>query len=240
MTMSKEKMLKVLEKEGRTVISSKLVDYSTLMFKEQVGEMDLCVIRYYNTDIITFIPTRQSFDICNSRRIILRTDRFYTKSTKKRINDHQNEVRIEQKNGLWYVHSRHGGETTPFFDGIEILDGSVISPRKLIDRAHIKFKKYQKLIKDYCDEIKTLDGFPEPHGGDCWLCMINNYKDANHLIGHLNEKYIHGTLLINALKDNGYTDFAINRLFFEEWDQNKNIVVQSVRRFLKKKLGMPR
>jgi len=240
MSMSKEKMLKALGKEGRTIISSKLVDYSTMMFKEQVGEMELCVIRYYNTDIITFIPTEDSFDICNSRRIILKTGGFYTRSTKKRINDYQSEVRIEQENGLWYVHSRHGGEATPFFDGIEILNGIVVSPDKLLLNAHSKFEKYKKLIKEYCDEIKKLNNFPEPHGGDCWLCMFNDDKDEGHIISHLEEKYIHGTILINALKDNGYTDFAINWLFFKEWNRNKIRVVQTVRRFLKKRLGMPK
>ena len=68
-------------------------------------------------------------------------------------------------------------------------------------------------IKKYVDLI-TEDNLPIPNNGDCWYCLMTTDKDkktlgdafgdTSHLISHLEEGYVVGSLLVNAMREAGY------------------------------------
>ena len=59
-------------------------------------------------------------------------------------------------------------------------------------------------------------------------------NDKSHLIDHLKSVYIHGSLILNALKWAGYTHPEV--IFSMD---HRNSIVRSVRRYFKFKLGYP-
>jgi hypothetical protein len=85
-------------------------------------------------------------------------------------------------------------------------DKRLISKEKSSDKKKISILKNK--IKNYVDLLNK--GMPEPSLGDCWVCASNQQSCLN---SHLNEGYIHGTLLINALQDEGRNDINIQRMF---------------------------
>ena len=74
-------------------------------------------------------------------------------------------------------------------------------------------------IKKYVDLI-TEDNLPIPSNGDCWYCLMKEVKtgkplgdctsDKDHLISHMEEGYVVGSLLVNAMREAGYRDEQIS------------------------------
>jgi hypothetical protein len=106
----------------------------------------------------------------------------------------------------------------------------------------------KKMIKQYCDDIRKLPNLPIPNGGDCWHCHFVTQdgvpwgdKDKDHFMEHLQERYVHGSLIFNAMKDAGHTDYMIGLAFkqgdcAEPWSRDR--AVSAVRRYFKRKLGL--
>lgn len=67
------------------------------------------IIRHHATEIIRFEP---------DGRVILDTDGHHTATTKHRLNNYVQGVRIWQKAGVWYMAAN--GHEAPFFDGVTI------------------------------------------------------------------------------------------------------------------------
>jgi len=79
-----------------------------------------------------------------------------------------------------------------------------------------------------------------PNNGDCWHCLFRDKQgktmgelsSSDHLLQHLKEGYIHGSLIINALKSVGY---RLPEVILD----NRGSVIQAVRRYFYKSLGIP-
>ena len=216
--------------EGVECTESKIIDNNTVKYVRPDG---VTVIRLHRTDILTF-PKRGG--------VIFNTDGWKTKVTKERMNDYQHEAQIIQDKGLWYISTtgwENKKEWISYFDGVKVKDGKVINPRKT---ANNKDKKLLKLITGYCKEIRNMEELPYPSSGDCWYCsmrtedgesMGDSFKDKDHLLGHLKEKYVHGSLIFNALEWAGYANPAI---IFQM--KLKDSCISAVRRYFKSKLGL--
>jgi len=82
-------------------------------------------------------------------------------------------------------------------------------------------------------------------GGDCWSCSMfdqdlkagEKSTDSLHLESHLEEVYIHGSLIFNALKWAGYQD---PRFIFQldHWLFFRDIIKRAVKRYFKANLGI--
>lgn len=140
--------------------------------------------------------------------VTLNSGGWRTITTKERINQYSH-ARISQLGGIWYTYG------VPFYDGITIKDGKVTNPQT-VDVAGIEAKKKQ--ITKFVNLI-TKDNLPQPDMGDCWMCSLRS-KDgetlgefsshnAEHLWGHIEEGYLHGSLLVNAMRAKGYSDKGI-------------------------------
>ena len=218
--------------EGVEYKEAKIIENNTIEYIRPDG---VKVIRLHRTDIITF-PKRGG--------VILNTDGWKTVTTKDRINTYNGECTVIQDKGLWYVTtSLHPYQDRflriPFFDGIKIKDGTVINPKK---SAHRKEQSLLRQIKAYCDKVKKLDVLPIPDGGDCFYCSMQTTEgtswgdtsgNTSHLREHLKEKYIHGSLIFNALKNAGYTD---PRVIFQM--DMRDSIVRAIKKYFKFKLGL--
>jgi hypothetical protein len=213
------------------VVSSKFIDSNTLRIKCQDGSE---VIRFYNTDIITIRP---------NGNYIFTSGGWQTMTTKQRLNDYS-PFHLYQKNHLWYIcHSDtvNGYDYNWFYDGMEYKkmgnEYKLIRVRqspKDLDKMKTKIKKYVNLLDD-------MD-IPQPSSGDCWYCSMSTQDDKSlgdaignkeHLQSHMKEKYLHGSILINAMKDAGYQDDQIG---FHYQLQLKDTFKKSLRKYLQKRL----
>ncbi len=176
-------------------------------------------------------------------RITLNSGGWKTPTTKDRINEFS-PFWLWQNKGLWTFTSN--GITSIFYDGVTIMkNGRIIKPL-FEDRKH---KRLMKLINTYCAKLKAFDKLPEPRNGDCLYCRTTTtgevlgdiFNNHSHVLMHLKEKYVHGSLIVNALKWAGYRDEGIP-IHYWMWGRengpSKTSVLSAVRRYLKRQCGI--
>lgn len=207
-TKTKKDILENVEKE---VLSSKFVAKNTLHI-HYVDKSE--AIRFHETDVITKLP---------NGKVVLSSGGWRTATTKERINTYvrqflsdPNVTRwnfLSQNKGVWYI-----GESE-FYDGITLSKaGKIVSKIKKPNLE--KVAKVKKQISKFVSLI-TKENLPLPSGGDCWLCSLRTESgetmgemggkesEAEHLRGHIKEGYLHGSLLVNAMREAGFEDRQI-------------------------------
>ena len=215
---TKKELLAGIEKE---VLNSKIIENNTLLINYTDGSK---AYRLHNTDVVTV----------NKGKFILNSGGWRTKTTKERINTFA-PVNMWQEKGVWYL-----SNGVPFYDGITVNEsGEVISKVKNIDLK--KIAKIKKEIKTYCDLI-TKDNLPIPDNGDCWFCLMrtdegkslgDSSNNADHLLSHLKEGYMHGSILVNSMHEAGYQDRQIGLHYSMKLTDTFK---RSLRKYLQKRL----
>ena len=187
----------IMQGVGHVAGSSRIVGNNTVNYKREDGSD---VIRLHRTDIIVTNPDGS---------VTLNSGGYRTVTTKARINEYIHH-RVYQDAGVWYI-----GDEVPFFDGITI-DASGELPDVSMDEPN-RVRELTDRINAYVRLIKEVDTLPKPNGGDCWICLMFDKPepgDANaagsgdtmHLAEHMREGYVHGSLLVNAMRFAGYRD----------------------------------
>jgi len=210
-------------------VSSRMAGHSTLEYTLEDGTK---VIRFHKTDIIRIAP---------DGTVTLNTGGWKTPTTKKRMNEYlPSGVSIYQEKGMWWLCK--GGsywekniKRYPFVDGVQVTpDGTIVgSDPQEAERV----KKLNKQISKYIRELKKLDKVPQPDLGDCLLCKFPGKPIC--LEDHLEETYIHGTLLLKAMEEYGCTPFVIRGTFDNlNMFENRFQLTQAVRRYFKRHLGL--
>lgn len=200
--------------------SSKFVASNTIEYFLK----DKKYIRLHQTDIITF----------GKDFIILNSGGWKTPTTKNRINSFQSICIISQEKSIWTVKTTTGEESL-FYDGLKIKNnGHIVRPIK----DDKKTARLLKQINAYCKKLSKLKTLPEPHGGDCFYCQMRDQEnkpvdDTRHLLSHLKEKYVMGSLIFNALEAAGYT-FPV--VIFKQ--DSRESIVRAVKRYFKKQLSI--
>lgn len=199
-----------------------------------VGTDGIVRYRMYQTDIVTV----------DKGVIILDNGGWATRTTKNKINQILEDITAQynsifQKGGVWY----YKNILTPFFNGMRINNnGKVLNASKGVPELKRKVR-IKKLIDRYCKKLNKLKTLPLPDSGDCWWCSgfaSIRCSNSDHLLFHLKEQYIHGTLILNALKARGYGDpHFIFRLAIDNMSIRSNIV-NAVRHYFKDRFGIPR
>jgi len=166
------------------------------------------IYQLYDTDIITVKPNGNVVYNSGGFRTKLTKDRIFTLSPIKAC--------IWQENHIWTLSIRTDenipGKSYTFYDGIEIdKNGNLVSENKNIDIKQLNttkrnISKFTKLI--------TKDNLPKPNSGDCLVCRLQNADgtsvlNRNCIPLHIEEMYMHGSLIINALREAGYNDMQI-------------------------------
>lgn len=215
----------ILEGITKDVISSKFVGRNTL----KVEYADKTTgYRLHNTDVVT---KGENF-------ISLSSGGWRTATTKERINTFS-PFKVWQEKGLWSVHTPAG--TFAFFDGITFdLSGKLKGKGKSPNIQ--KIEKTKKKISKFVAGL-TKENLPIPSTGDCWMCCLRDEKGVtwgdnrgdnhDHLQQHIQENYLHGSLLVNAMREYGYRDEQIGIHYqLKLADTFK----RSLRRYLQKRL----
>lgn len=197
------------------IIYSRVFDHNTFEYSVKDGEVRY---RLHNTDIA----------VVESEGVQLFTGGWKTKTSRDRINKILSSllfgISVYQESGKWYLHCPT--TTVEFFEGIKVnRNGQVSESPKSAVREAAQVEIWMKKVNAWAKKIRK-DGPMLPNGGDCWCCMfITNRvggpaptieelkKDPDHLIQHLKENYLHGTLLVLAMKVGGYNDNQIGYFF---------------------------
>lgn len=220
MSRTKKDLLEGITKE---VLKSRKIANNTLEIWYKDNSR---AIRLHNTDVITFI----------NNTIVLNSGTWRTPTTKDRINKYSGLKRlINQDRGIWYING------SMFYDGIVLdLKGNIIS--KILEPDLLKIAKIKRQITNFCNFI-TVENLPLPDNGDCWYCLMKEVEtgkslgDCNnnhdHLISHLKEGYLHGSLLVNAMLEAGYRNEQIG---FHYQLKCIDTFKRTLRRYLQKRL----
>ena len=230
------------------VKSSRVVANNTFELIENAGDNvgDDRIIRLHFTDIMVFRPDGS---------ILLDTGGWQTVTTKERMNRFLPDgLGIYQSDGFWYLTYRpdgyvdydSGAWTVPYIDKM-VIPPDYSKPKQdaiaLNSVAHQK--RMKRLINKMCRKVKELaeaKALPLPDSGDCFLCQIENGADMRnskvdplrnqqHIISHLEEGYIHGSLLVNAMLWCGYRMEQLRFVYYIRPEQN-------LRRYLKARVGL--
>lgn len=212
------------------ILRSKIVRHSTVSYETP----DALVIRYHFTDIVRCC--------IKDKWIVLANGGYFTRNTKERINEQigQFGMRIESVKESWWVTNKRG-ERHFFYDGITFdAEGRLLSGSRVSDLE--ARRELKKKIKAYAKKIATMPSLPKPSGGDCWYCLMcvqgtgetlgDAMGDTTHLREHVEDGYIHGSLLYNALEHCGYNPEMAHFI-------GGKGASRAVRKYLLDRLGFP-
>ena len=229
--MSGEKLTKASIMNGVDCVSSKVVANNTVEYRRENGDR---VIRFQHADILTFHA---------DGAVTATTGGWKRKVTKDRLNQFLDSAYFHIVKGTWYM--SHKGKEYPYSDGIHIgVQGNVSGCESV--RNIKRDNTLRKLIKRYCDKVRSLEKLPEPSAGDCWYCSMHTidngeslgdaFNDSSHIVDHVRKTYIHGSLILNAMRHKERNDFVIAMAFQRK--DFRDIVVHDVRSYLKHKLNL--
>lgn len=198
---------------GRVVLNSirKLPGYQNTFVYSLVD--GIVVYRLHQTDIIK---------VLQNGTVILNTGGYMTVTTAARMKEIFGLLHLSYRTwserGVWKFKIVQGYPddwrkgAIDFADGMMITrKGKVILPGPAMAVQKMRVKVQDK-IRKYCDLLakKLVTGWMVPEAGDCMYCHMctdegKSLGDASghddHLISHLKEGYLMGSLLWNAYKD---------------------------------------
>jgi len=216
--------------------SSRMIGHSTLEYMRPDG---IKVIRFHETDIVLIEP---------DGTVQLFTGGWLTPTTKKRLNEYlPSGFNIYSDKGVWWVSNgrpwnNDNRQVWAFTEGMRVTpDGNVLG----VDESKPeRIKQLRKKITKFCNEMKKLDTMPQPDLGDCLICRLP-VEQQDCLESHLDEVYIHGTLVLNAMQAYGCTPFVISAAFDPEHTKSTSLgsigheqAIRAVRRYLTRNLGL--
>lgn len=217
--------------------AAKRIGNNTWRYPVEGGE----AIRLHRTDIVT---------LYQSGVTILDSGGYRSVTTKERMNCYS-PYRVYSDKGNWFVSD--GSRVAPFYDGMK-LPAAFDKPKVSEVEQHAALRQE---IAHFARLVLTVETVPLPDAGDCWYCSMfqampprdakrMEYRqpgerldgDMEHLREHIREKYLHGSLIVNALRWAGYGDVGIG-LYFQHSDQwARKIMQRALRRFLSRQLGI--
>ena len=175
---------------GRNHASRKIANNTYLERRD-----DSIAVRLHATDVVTYYPNGS---------VRLNTGGWFTVTTKDRIHRFC-PATVGSIKGRWYVNG-----TIPFADNM-LIDANGVpfgvpnaDEVAAMDAANAKIKRdirnwMRSITAD--DVLAALD--LESRAGDCLLCLM---ESDDCLASHLDERYLHGTLIERAATARGYGD----------------------------------
>jgi hypothetical protein len=192
-------------------------------------------VRLHQTDVTVTLKGQTTFNSGGWRTV----------TTKDRMNRSPSSFRVYSDKGQWFVRDYNTGQIAPYFDGITLPRDFKQSKKSAGKMARERVLLAQ--INKFCDKMKKLPALPMPAGGDCFFCsMFTQQKpgqkldNVDHIESHVREGYIHGSLIVNALRWSGMGEMGIALyLSPRSWQgRDKAYTVGKVRRYLKAQLGV--
>lgn len=239
MTLSDAREAILASRSGFDPQTLRRIDRNTFRFAVNGSQ----VFRFWNSDIAEL-----SYD---GKHIRLWTRGHRTPTTKDRLNmilrllDFPQRVFVQ--NRVWMIGDLK--KAVPFAEGViahlggkvELLVGGLgeVAKKKALELRIKKFIEHvrKQLHKDW----------PVPEDGDCLLCRLPLAKgngspsevtlggDSDHLLQHMDQNYVHGSLLLRAYRFAGY---GSPEYVFESDRRGKRVssAVRNLRRYLRSRL----
>jgi hypothetical protein len=162
-----------------------------------------------------------------------------TVTTKERMSRYA-PCRIDSRRGVWYIGN------VPYVDGMRLdSDGKpIVDASAGPDTTERDTKAIKRRIAKFVRMVDDCTELPQPNNGDCWFCMM---KDANgkswgdasgnteHLMSHMDEGYLHGSLLACAMRAKGYDDMQIGLHYQMDL---RDTFKRALRRYLGRAFGL--
>jgi hypothetical protein len=224
--------------EQRAEWKPKIIARNTFRF-EQNGET---VYRLHSTDVARKRPDGS---------VILNSGGWRTLTTRDRMNSVLPAgVSLYQSKGNWYLKS--GEKQVAYFDGIQVpqcFESQTMANKA--KKTETKENKLRSQILKFTAKLDKLECLPEPDAGDCWYCSMRETKtgkplgeasgNTEHLLSHIKEGYLHGSLIFNALEFVGYNNPSYiwhleNRNLKE--GKKTDWTKRALRKYLYRKLGL--
>lgn len=204
--MNKAQIMSGVECASSKIIGNNVVEY----IRNEDGTR---VIRHFRVDILEFKP---------DGTIVFNTGGHRSVTTKRKLNDHQVIVQIWTTNRVWYARNRDDDR-----DVVVFKDGMTYHPDRGIENAgQVPDSKLVKAIRSYATKFVASLPCNPPNGGDCWFCLMKETntersmgdlgRNVDHLISHIEEDYFVPSLLVNALREAGQSDYVISACFTTE------------------------
>lgn len=231
--------------EQRKTWKPKIVARNTFKYEKDGAT----VIRLHGTDVVE----KRTDGSC-----VLNSGGWRTVTTKDRMQSHMPDgYALLQEKGIWYVvkidHGYAWDKTNPrvpYFDGIEIPKCFVASG-KSGEKELAKQEKERLAIRKFVARLDKLQCLPDPSSGDCFYCQMRTVKegkplgeaigDSDHIRSHIKEGYLHGSLILNALRFVGYRDPQfIGALENQDMARGKKPtrIKRALKRYLYRQLGL--
>lgn len=139
-------------------------------------------------------------------------------------------------------------QTIAYEDGVTISwDGEIInppSPETLTRQLELVnlLRRYHKHVKTLCE----TDTLPAPNAGDCWICAMPDNRESSHMVAHLEELYVPGRLIYNAVNEYGsqFIQWTLQKLWNSQpisaWEREMitRDVPKLVDRYIKSRIGI--
>lgn len=190
------------------IARSRYLKHCTVEYSTKNGDR---VIRYHDTDILTFRA---------EGGIVLNTGGFNTNTTRDRMNEYLAaagiRVTIFTDHSLPYLYNGNGFCWSDKKNAFLLADGMVIDYKgkvigALSNRAAVEAAN-RSLKKRISKFVKQIDEGPlRPGPADCLDCQ-HEIEDHTHLWSHISEGYLPGRLIYNAMEEAGYTNVDIHYL----------------------------
>lgn len=215
---------------GNPPKSARKVANNTFRWEDEDGSIKY---RLHQTDVVTIRP---------DGKVVLDSGGWKSVTTKDRMHLYAKDYSIWSIKGQWFVRGRGADFEAPpvaYYDGMvlpDALNDQAASRDRNAEQKALA-KKIAKYAKLYCEQA-----VPIPNGGDCWHCLMKG-KDGvplgdmsgntEHLLSHIEEGYVFGSLLANAFLFAGYRPEQL-RYIWGMGDRPKRVV----QRYLRHKLGL--
>lgn len=156
----------------------------------QVRDDSTIAVKYHETDIVTYR---------SDSSITLDSDGWQTYTTKERMHRYT-PFRVSQSQSEWTVTTDCGEYA--YADGITFYsDGTLLSGEGTPSEAAQR-KALRKAINAFARRAGEQN--PQVTSGDCLFCQWGAASANGCLQSHLDEDYIHGSLVYRALQWRGY------------------------------------
>lgn len=232
-------------------VKPRIIANNTVRYTRPDGTV---VIRLHHTDILMFSA--------DGKECTYDTAGWKTVTTKDRFNRF-GPVRVYSDRGQWYM---NGNKANPYHDGITLKRVNKDAGIWLIPVSNNSRElKLAEHIKRFVNKLDKMEAAPMPEAGDCFFCQFSAgaehidvgghkatqylpardarvrpmQKDINpdHLLSHVKEGYLHGSLIVNAMRWAGRTDFSLSYAY-QNFKSQRRYIKNDLRRYLRSQLGL--
>lgn len=202
--------------------------------------------RFWETDIAALHPDGSLVLRSGGHRGLTTADRINRVLRSRGVS--RREAGVWSDRRIWRI--KWHGETYGFAEGMRLYPDGRVEGAVDQEKEQRRHARMNAEIKKYVAAVaKRLEReWPMPDAGDCFYCAMRTKEgralgeamgDTEHLRSHMDEAYVHGSLLVNAVADRGSPD-PMRQYQLRHAMKDSRFVCDCVTKYLRKRLFAPR